>query len=64
VLYDRQLVRIKQGEQLPVPLSELGRKYLDAGAQLSAEEQATALAGGEQQIADGSLWIFELTPRS
>jgi hypothetical protein len=64
VLYDRQLVRIKEGEQLPILLGELGRKYLDGDAELSAEQQAAALSGGEQQIADGSLWIFELTPRT
>ena len=64
VLYDRQLVRIKEGEQLPVLLSELGRKYLFGDAQLSAEQQAEGLAGGLEQIADGTLWIFELTPRS
>ena len=64
VLYDRQLVRINEGEQLPVLLSELGRKYLAGDVELSAEQQDRALAGGLQQIADGSLWIFELTPRT
>lgn len=64
VLYDRQLVRIRTGEQVPVLLSELGRKYLYGDADLAPEAQARALAGGEQQIADGSLWIFELAPVS
>jgi hypothetical protein len=64
VLYDRQLVRIKEGEQLSALLSELGRKYLFRDAQLSPEERAQFLASGLQQIVDGSLWIFELTPRT
>ncbi len=62
-LYDRQLVRITEGDQLPALVSELGRKYLSQmvvapeGAQ--AEEMIQA---GLQQIADGSLWIFEMAP--
>ncbi len=64
VLYDRQLVRIQQGEQLPALLAELGRKYLYRDAEPSTEQRAKALAGGMQQIADGSLWIFELEPRT
>lgn len=63
VLYDRQLVRIKEGEQLPALLSELSRKYVSHDVQLSPDEQAQALAHGLQQIADGSTWIFELAPR-
>ncbi len=64
VLYDRQLVRIKAGDQLPVLLSELGRKYLQAGAPLSPEQQEQALAAGLKRIADGALWIFEIVPRT
>jgi hypothetical protein len=67
VLYDRQLVRIRQGGQLPMLLSELGRKYLfvtGGAAGMSAEDQGVALAAGLQQIEDGSLWIFELAPTS
>jgi hypothetical protein len=64
VLYDRQLVRIKEGTQLPSLLSELGRKYLFGSAAISAEDQAQGLTGGLQQIADGTLWIFELAPRT
>ncbi len=62
VLYDRQLVRIKTGDQLPSLLSELGRKYLRRDTPSSPEEQEQALAGGLKLIADGSLWIFEMAP--
>ncbi len=64
VLYDREVVRIKDGDQLSFLLSELGRKYLQRGAPLSPEQQARALAAGLKQIADGSLWIFEMAPRT
>ncbi len=63
-LYDRQLARIKSGDQLPFLLSELGRKYLRGSAPLSREQQEQALAAGLKQIADGSLWIFEIAPRT
>ncbi|MEM1435317.1 MAG: hypothetical protein AAGG11_14755 [Pseudomonadota bacterium] len=55
VLYERRLVRIREGEQLPVLVSELGRKYLgnDPGM----------VEGGLAQIDSGNLWIFELQPR-
>ena len=64
VLYDREVVRIKDGDQLSFLLSELGRKYLQRGAPLSPEEQEQALAAGLKRIADGSLWIFEMAPRT
>ncbi|UCE87109.1 MAG: hypothetical protein JSU66_05085 [Deltaproteobacteria bacterium] len=64
MLYDRQLIRIRHGDALPAVLSEIGRKYLRGAATGSAEEQAQALAMGLERIADGSLWIFELAPRS
>ncbi len=64
VLYDRQLARIKGGDQLPFLLSELGRKYLQGGVRLSPEQQEQALAAGLKRIADGSLWIFEMAPRT
>jgi hypothetical protein len=63
VLYDRELKRIKQGDQLPFLLSELGRKYLQGDTALSAEEQEQALADGLAQIASENLWIFEMFPR-
>ncbi len=64
VLYDREVVRIRDGDQLPFLLSELGRKYLQGGASLSPEQQERALAAGLRRIADGSLWIFEMAPRT
>ena len=64
VLYDREVVRIRDGDQLPFLLSELGRKYLQRGATLSPEEQEQALAAGLKLIADGTLWIFEMAPRT
>ena len=62
VLYNRQLVRRREGVQLPVILSELQRKYFPSGATRSPNQERQALAAGLQQIADGSLWIFEMTP--
>jgi hypothetical protein len=64
VRYDRQLVRVQEGAQLPFLLAELGRKYRYGETASSSEDQTESLAGGEQQIVDGSLWIFELAPRS
>jgi hypothetical protein len=64
VLYDRELRRIKEGDQLPALMSEIGRKYVRAAAGWSPEEREQALAAGLERIADGSLWIFELAPRS
>ncbi len=64
VLYDREVVRIRDGDQLPFLLSELGRKYLQRGATLSPEEQEQALAAGLKLIADETLWIFEMAPRT
>ena len=50
-LYERQLVRITEGEILEGVLAELSRKY----------------GGGEQaplsMVTSNDLWIFELTPR-
>jgi hypothetical protein len=63
MLYERQLVRIREGEQLPFLLSELGRKYGRTGTPVSSEELDQALAAGLKRIADQSLWIFELAPR-
>lgn len=54
-LYERRLVRLQEGEQLPVILSELGRKYV-GGSEGMVE-------GGLAQIREGNLWIFELAPR-
>ena len=62
-LYDRRLVRVKEGEQLPAIVSELNRKYIaqlsPEAANLPADE---AIQSGLQQVADGSLWIFEMAP--
>ena len=50
-LYDRQLVRIMDGEILSGVLSELGRKY------------GSGLPGSPEMVSSGDLWLFELTPR-
>ena len=63
MLYELQLVRIREGEQLPFLLSELGRKYVRTDTPVSPEELDQALAAGLKRIADQSLWIFELVPR-
>ena len=63
-LYDRQLVRVREGSQIPHLLQELARKYFQTSASAtssSAREQT--LIAMAQQVETGSLWIFELTPR-
>lgn len=63
VLYDRQLVRLTEGDELPFILSELARKY-PVGVQTdSPAQQQAALDAGLERIANGALWIFEMTPR-
>ena len=54
-LYERRLIRLTEGEQLPTIVSELGRKYIG-----NAEGMVD---DGLAQIRDGNLWIFELAPR-
>ena len=63
MLYDRQLIRITEGEQLPVLVSEIARKYYPGAAQSSQQQQQQTIAAGLDRIADGALWIFELVPR-
>ena len=62
-LYDRKLVRITEGDALPHIVGELGRKYLSQllPAEEGADEQ-TMIQGGLAQIAEGSLWVFEMAP--
>lgn len=50
-LYQRQMVRIKEGEAVAPVLAEVGRKYF-GGAAVSPD-----------QIASGNIWLFELRPR-
>lgn len=50
-LYERQLVRITEGEILEGVLAELGRKY--------GEGEPAPLS----MVTSNDLWIFELTPR-
>ena len=66
ILYYRQLVRIKQGPQIPHLLSELARKYF---AQPDMQSPSAAardqlLIAGLQQVTNESLWLFELAPRN
>ncbi len=64
-LYDRKLVRITEGDMLTPIVSELGRKYLNQLLPESAGSDPDAMiAGGLAQIAEGSLWIFEMAPAS
>lgn len=52
-LYERQMVRIREDDAVAAPvLAELGRKYL-GGAGVPVSE-----------VASGSIWLFELRPRS
>ena len=66
VLYDRTLVRIKEGAQIPYLLSELVRKYFfDPDAPpMSATQREQAVAGAMSRLRAESLWIFELAPRA
>ena len=50
-LYERQLVRIREGAVVPAILAELGRKYVPGG-DIPVE-----------QVTSGNLWLFELRPR-
>jgi hypothetical protein len=50
-LYERQLVRIQDGDILPPVLAELGRKY-GGGAAVPMKA-----------VTSGNLWLFELQPR-
>ncbi len=51
-LYERNLVRIKEGDIVVAVLAELSRKYA-GGALIPLEE-----------VNSGNLWLFELQPRS
>ena len=51
MLYERQLVRIREGDVVPAILAELGRKYVPGG-DIPVE-----------QVTSGNLWLFELRPR-
>lgn len=51
-LYERQLVRIEKGPLLAPLTAELSRKYV-GGADIDPEA-----------VTSGSLWLFELAPRS
>ena len=50
-LYEREMVRITEGEVIAPVLAELGRKYM-GGAPV-----------GVEQVTSGSMWLFELRPR-
>ena len=52
-LYERQLVRIEAGPLLAPLTAELGRKYLGGPGRVAPEA-----------VTSGSLWLFELAPRS
>ena len=64
-LYDRQLVRVQDGPELPYLIKEISRKYL---AQMSLAPEGTTeqdlIDSGLAQVAEGSLWIFEMAPRT
>ncbi len=63
MLYDRQLVRISSGKQLPHIVSEMMRKYRPLIGSIPPEvsnEQAIEL--GVREVEAGSLWLFEMAP--
>jgi hypothetical protein len=53
--YERQLVRIQSGPEVEAIVTELARKYLGGGP---------PPADATDAVTSGSLWIFELAPRS
>ena len=56
VIYQRQLVRVMEGDFLEPVLAELGRKYM--GLDLSTDTDVPV-----DIVSSGSLWLFELKPR-
>ena len=54
-LYDRQLVRIKEGPMLKPILARLGQKYFGTPVTDVAEVPT-------EQVESGYLWLFELAP--
>ena len=50
-IYERQLIRIQEGDIVPPILAEIGRKY--------GGGQAAPMA----MVTSGDLWLFELEPR-
>lgn len=54
-LYERSLVRRRDGAALTPVLDKLAAKYLGATG---------PVAGAAEQVNSGSLWIFEVVPRS
>jgi hypothetical protein len=54
-LYERALVRRRDGEALTPVIDELASKYLGASG---------PTPGAAAQVNSGSLWIFEVVPRS
>jgi len=50
--YERQMVRVLEGEVVPPVLAELSRKYAGGGP-IPAEE-----------VSSGNIWMFELAPRT
>jgi hypothetical protein len=51
-LYERQMVRIREGDIVAPVLAELGRKYA-GGVAIPVEE-----------VTSGNIWMFELRPRA
>jgi len=56
--YERQLIRIHEGDELDGVAASILRKY--AGGTVTVE----GIAAVRAQIESGSTWIFELAPRS
>ena len=51
-LYERQLVRVREGDIVTAILAELARKYV-GGTEIPVAE-----------VTSGNIWLFELRPRS
>jgi len=66
VIYERSLVRVRESPALPYLAAELARKYLadPAAPPPDAAARQAMVDAVLQHVRDGSLWIFEMAPRS
>lgn len=64
-IYERTLVRFRDGDALDPVLSQLGQKYIapTMGIPDTPAARDALLADMRRQVADGTLWLFELQPR-
>ena len=64
-IYERMLVRFREGSALDPVLRQIAAKYVapTMGIPDTQEARDALLADMRRQVADGTLWLFELAPR-